>query len=89
MRKNNWWNGLTMRARALVLAGGMIISALLVSLGVKTNSTGQMIAGCVIVVGFLAAHIFLIRCPHCGAYLGRDVGRYCRCCGKNVDEPEN
>ena len=36
--------------------------------------------------GFVTAVIWVvfIRCPHCGAHLGRDVGKYCPHCGKET-----
>lgn len=37
-------------------------------------------AGCVTAVIWVA----FIRCPHCGAHLGRDVGKYCPHCGKET-----
>lgn len=37
-------------------------------------------AGCV--TAFI--WVTFIRCPHCGAHLGRDVGEYCPHCGKKT-----
>ena len=28
--------------------------------------------------------VVFIRCPHCGAHLGRDVGKYCPHCGRET-----
>ena len=43
----------------------------------------------VALIGFIAYLVIryrYYRCPHCGRYLGRDTGDYCRRCGKRIDQ---
>ena len=89
MRKNGWWNHLTMRARAFALAGGMVVCVLIVGIGESCNSVGMMITGCAVFVCLIVAHILLIRCPHCGHLLGRDLGEYCPHCGEKLDPSDD
>lgn len=35
---------------------------------------------------WLPFELIFNRCPHCGKYLGRQIGRYCRHCGKELEE---
>ena len=43
--------------------------------------------GFLLIVGGLAAHVALIRCPFCGGYLGRyfGLGMHCPHCGKKIE----
>ncbi len=40
-------------------------------------------------IGCMTAVIFLNRkwwrCPNCGEWLGRDMGKYCQHCGEKID----
>ena len=39
-------------------------------------------------VALVAVSLTFWRCPHCGEYLGRNVGQYCTHCGKKLDDLE-
>ena len=38
----------------------------------------------IIAAGFLLG-ITLIKCPHCGTWLGKYPGEYCKNCGEKID----
>ena len=38
----------------------------------------------VIAAGFLTG-IILIKCPHCGVWLGKYPGEYCKNCGEKIN----
>ena len=64
----------------IVLAAGILLAlwgasagrGLMTSLGV-----GGIMAG-------LVLDVVLLRCPHCGAWLSRYPGEYCRSCGGKI-----
>ena len=49
--------------------------------------TRWYLAGLLLVLAGVPLLFLLLRCPHCGRYLGRayDEGRYCPFCGKKIE----
>ena len=66
-----------------VLGGVMIVLFLLCS------CTGKGLYGYLGIIAAFAALIEWVlfgRCPHCGKYLGRSMGKYCPHCGGDLEE---
>ena len=42
----------------------------------------------VIIVG-LILHFVLVRCPHCGRWIRKPYGEYCRYCGKKYSDDDS
>lgn len=42
--------------------------------------------GVIVAFSCLIPHFLYNKCPHCGKQLGRNEGRYCQYCGKQMDE---
>ena len=40
---------------------------------------------CLIVLGGLLLHMRLVRCPHCGTWVGKFPGDYCKHCGEPLN----
>ena len=54
--------------------------------GMKQIVLGISLA--VLFLGFIL-HFALVRCPHCGAWIRRPYGDYCRYCGKKYSEEDD
>ena len=44
-----------------------------------------LIVGGVVAFSCLIPHFLYNKCPHCRRQLGRNHGRYCQYCGKEID----
>ena len=54
--------------------------------GAFAESTALIAVGFVVVLSTLFVNLGYWRCPHCGRHLGRDIGRYCMHCGKELEQ---
>lgn len=43
------------------------------------------IIGAIMTVSSLIPHFLYNKCPHCGKHLGRNGGRFCQYCGKEIE----
>lgn len=43
------------------------------------------IIGFIVSVSSLIPHFLYNKCPHCGKHLGRNEGRFCQYCGKEIE----
>lgn len=55
-------------------------------LGAIVESIPLLLAGVGVSFVMLFFTIKYWRCPHCGEYLGRDMAKYCRHCGKELED---
>lgn len=44
-----------------------------------------LIVGAIVTVSSLIPHFLYNKCPHCGRHLGRNRGRFCQYCRKEVE----
>lgn len=63
----------------------MLVAILIMTIASGLDSGASLAAGIVVTMLDLAMYIAFWRCPHCGRFLGRDVGDYCTHCGKKLD----
>ena len=70
--------------RSLLVAGVAIGGIALTFLGIKMDWTQSVGLGLAVIVVGTVLNIRLLRCPHCGSWLGRYPGEYCRDCGKKI-----
>ena len=66
----------------IALLGTGIILVTMAS--IKDWGLGEGIGFLVLLFGF-AADFVLLRCPHCGVWLGKYPGEYCKSCGEKID----
>ncbi|MGI6014060.1 MAG: hypothetical protein ACOX7K_07220 [Oscillospiraceae bacterium] len=69
------------RILRIALSAGLIIAAAFLT---WTDEMIFLYAALAFGIAFLMVHIVFWRCPHCGAFLGRDAGKYCRNCGAEL-----
>lgn len=70
-----------------VMVGVPALLLLAVSTGLLDYAGAEVITAAAILA--VAAGVVLslrwMRCPHCGSWLERNDGQYCRHCGKEID----
>ncbi len=73
------------KARKLIywLAG---IGTAVLLLGAWAQRPAFMAPGVALVISTVFVNLKYWRCPHCGGHLGRDIGRYCMHCGKELED---
>ena len=65
----------------LIMIAGMLTAAV----GAYTHVAMALIGAAVLFAGLLL-HLRWYRCPHCGAFLGRDsIPNFCPSCGVAID----
>lgn len=75
MNQKNW-----------LCVGIMTAGVLLFMLAAGANNARQgisLLAALVVFAGLLL-HMRLIRCPHCGEWVGKHPGEHCKHCGKEL-----
>lgn len=70
-----------------VMVGVPALLLLAVSAGLLDNAGADVIAAIAIlsVAAGVVLSLHWMRCPHCGRWLERNDGEYCRHCGKRID----
>jgi len=63
-----------------VIAVGIFLF-LLASNALNARGALSVLAALVVFAGLLL-HMKLVRCPHCGEWVGKHPGEYCKHCGK-------
>jgi len=53
--------------------------------GALASAPPAEVAGIAVLLGSLAVHFSLYRCPCCGKFLDRSSGDFCPYCGKNMN----
>lgn len=71
-RKAQNWRDILMITGFVVMLGAYIYEPLI-------------FVGAVLMCSCLIPHFFFYRCPHCGKLLGREAGKYCQHCGKELE----
>ena len=61
---------------------GIILCALLIEF---TKNVAFAMLALLLAVVLVVVNLLFWRCPHCGEYLGRDVGRFCTYCGEELE----
>ena len=64
----------------IVLAAGILLALW----GASAGRGWMMALGVGGIMAGLVLDVVLLRCPHCGAWLGRYPGEYCRSCGGKI-----
>lgn len=54
-------------------------------LAVFSGGGFRSVLGGLLIFAGLISDVVLIRCPHCGVWLGRHPGKYCKNCGAEID----
>ena len=69
-----------------LVAGVMAAGIFLVLLDSAASNArqGLSILGCLVIGAGLILHIKWVRCPHCGAWVGKYPGEFCKNCGKKL-----
>ena len=69
-----------------VIAIGIVL--VLVTNAASGDHPVLTILGCFVIVAGLLLHVKLVRCPHCGEWVGKYPGEYCKQCGKELSRDE-
>ena len=66
--------------------GVMAVGIFLVLLASAASNARQGLAvlGCVVSGAGLILQVRLVRCPHCGTWVGKYPGEFCKNCGKEL-----
>ena len=78
---------MTLRQKNYACIGMMMagIPVFLLASYVENAEKPLSILACLLVMGGLLLHMRLVRCRHCGTWIGKFPGEYCRHCGKPLD----
>ena len=63
-----------------------IVAILLLAIDSGTGKDIFGILGIIVCFGVMVFWIVFGRGPHCGSHVGRSPGKYCKHCGKKVEE---
>lgn len=68
----------------------MVIGIVPMMFGVGSGGERQILFWIGMAVFFvgIGINVLLVRCPHCGAWLGRYPGENCATCGKKINDPK-
>ena len=70
--------------KSLLVAGTAIGGIALTFFGMKLDALPVVYLGLAAIMAGGVLNIWLLRCPHCGVWLGRYPGEYCRACGTKI-----
>ena len=75
---------MSLKNRQWLCVGVMAVGIFLVFLASAAVNArqGLSILGCLVIAAGLVLQIILVRCPHCGTWVGKYPGEFCKNCGK-------
>ena len=75
---------MSLLGKTLLVVGVSFVGIALTFLGIKLDWIQMVGFGLVGIAVGTVLHLRLLRCPVCGAWLGRYPGEHCRDCGKQI-----
>lgn len=76
---------MSLRQKSRILIGILAAGLCIGLAGAFTEIDLMCALGILVIFAVLPASYMWMRCLHCGAWLGRDSGRYCKDCGEKID----